>query len=214
MVGVLIPLLAWNSYRYLAVETESEDTSQHSNALAIQALVVHGVVAGLAAVAAASAQLHFIWLSRPTVAAVLVGLLIVVVFTYIAVLEAKRPLSTRDGVRAKLRSAGLSKPWIAAMLVAAVAEEYAYRGVLFGVLEAHVPSSAAWVIAAGAFGLGHLSQGARGAVLATAFAASMQLLFLVSGALLVPIVCHLIYDLAVSFYGRYLTSEGRRGAAA
>ncbi len=198
----LIPLLAWNSYRYLSSESESEGVSQHSDALAIQALVIHSVVAGLAAVAARSAQLHLVWLSRPTVFVVCMGFLIIIVFTYIAVLEAKRPLTTRDSVRAKLRSDGLSKPWIATMFVAAIAEEYAYRGVLYGVLEAHVPPAAALAIAALVFGLGHLSQGVRGAVLGIAFAVSMQLLLLVSGALVVPMICHLIYDLAVSSYGR------------
>ena len=78
---------------------------------------------------------------------------------------------------------------------AGIAEEIAYRGVLFTLL-AHwlggwwVPA----IVAAAAFGVAHVFQGWRAAALATAAGLVAQLVVGLTGTLLVAIVVHIVHD--------------------
>ena len=87
---------------------------------------------------------------------------------------------------------------------AAVAEEVAYRGVLFVLLAEFVTPLLAALISATAFGLAHLAQGPRGALASAGFGLAMQGLFVLGGPLLLPMLTHLGYDLAVAWLGRRL----------
>lgn len=209
VVCIAIPYLAWSSYRHLSSEGQIGEKAPTPRLLATQALVVHGVVLGLATACAATEQLEITWFSIPERGSLIAAVVVVATFISIARLEAKRPLASHEVLRRQLRRSGLSKIWLVTMVVAAVAEEYAYRGVLYLLFENFMAPTIAAGLAAVVFGLGHLSQGPRGATLSAVFAAAMQFLFLASGALLLPITCHLLYDLAASWMGRKRAPGGR-----
>ena len=93
---------------------------------------------------------------------------------------------------------------------AGVAEEIAYRGVLFTLL-AHFLGG--WwlpaVVAAVAFGVAHVFQGWRAAALATAAGLVAQLVVGLTGTLLVAIVVHIVHDIiAGAVIGRRARSRG------
>jgi membrane protease YdiL (CAAX protease family) len=79
-------------------------------------------------------------------------------------------------------------------LLAGVAEEALFRGVLQPGLSARLPHWAALVLASGVFGALHWIT-ATYAILAALAGAWFGLLLLLSGNLLVPIVAHAVYDL-------------------
>lgn len=93
--------------------------------------------------------------------------------------------------------------WVLASITAGVCEEVVFRGFLQQFLQGQLhggwtlnPTSA-WLLSALAFGLSHFYQGAAG-IARTALAGLMfGLLAAVSGSLLLPIVLHVLVDLAV-----------------
>ena len=94
------------------------------------------------------------------------------------------------------RTAGERVLWVVVSVTAGVAEEVAYRGVLWVVLERFIgsPVSAA-LVASLAFGVAHAPQGWRGVVVVTAVALGLHLLVRVTGSLLAPILVHVAYDI-------------------
>ncbi len=207
LVCLVLPLLAWQSHRHIMSPEFEPVESASSTAFAIQSLMIHGLVAGLAAGAAWSAGLVIPWYEGTNLVSALPALLFLFGFLHFARTESKRPLNDRDVLRKRLRAEGLSKPWLLVMLTASFAEEYAYRGVLYSFLVGFVPAGFAITISAIVFGLGHYSQGPRGAVLSGAFALAMSVLFVLSGTLALPILVHLFYDVAVSWMGTKLAAE-------
>jgi membrane protease YdiL (CAAX protease family) len=207
LVCLVLPALAWSSYRYQASVDSDSAESVSASGLAVQSLVIHGLVASLACGAAWSAELPISWVQGTDWSHTATAVVFLVVFLAIARNESKRPLTSRDALRKKLRAEGLSKPWLLVMLVASFVEEFSYRAVLYLLVLEYVPSAPAVGISAILFGLGHCSQGLRGALLSATFAVAMSVLYLLSGTLLLPILVHLTYDLAVSWMGRRLAED-------
>ena len=94
------------------------------------------------------------------------------------------------------------------MVVAGIGEEFAYRGALTGLLTVVLGPSAACIVSAGLFGLGHFSQGWRGLVYSTGFALALQGVVFLSGGLLLAIVVHIVYDFGSVWLDRRLDQQG------
>jgi len=101
--------------------------------------------------------------------------------------------------------------WMGALTVVAVAEEFAYRGVLFVLIRDLSGSGAvAAFSSAAAFGLAHLAQGWTGAALSGLFGLAFQAVAVLSGGLGLAIAAHFVYDLSVELiYGE--GAAGRQG---
>lgn len=98
------------------------------------------------------------------------------------------------------RTSGERVLWVAVSIAAGVAEEVAYRGVLWVTLERWIGSPMiAAVVASLAFGVAHALQGWRGVVVVTAVALGMHGLVRVTGSLLAPILVHVAYDVIAGF---------------
>lgn len=88
-------------------------------------------------------------------------------------------------------------PYAAVCIMAGIAEETAYRGLLTTLLEGRTGSVLASVgIACIAFGAAHSVQGWTGVILASLFAALFHAVVAVTGNLYAAIVGHVLYDLA------------------
>jgi len=201
LVLLAMPLAAVLSQRQLRREPDAQAIPSH-RALSTQAIVIHAVLMASALAAAYSQSLSLNWYAAPELRLILIAIGLVIAFCYLAHIEARLSTNSTDPVRIALRKQPLDGLWLTATCSAAVAEEYVYRGVLFLLLLVVMPMPLAALISALAFALGHLSQGWRGALYGLAFALSMQLLFVLSGALLIPMVSHLCYDLCVSYMAR------------
>jgi membrane protease YdiL (CAAX protease family) len=93
--------------------------------------------------------------------------------------------------------------WVLVSIAAGVCEEVVFRGFLMQFLEGQLHGgwrldpTAAWLLSSLIFGCGHFYQGAAG-IARTALAGLMfGLLAIVSGNLLLPIVLHVLVDMAV-----------------
>lgn len=90
--------------------------------------------------------------------------------------------------------------WIAVSVVAGIAEEFAYRGVLFGILIYWIPNWwAAALLCALAFALGHSIQGWKNVLIIFAMSVIFQGLVWFTGTLYVAMAAHALYDIAASF---------------
>lgn len=104
-------------------------------------------------------------------------------------------------------------PYAAVCIMAGIAEETAYRGVLTDLLERETGSQiAAIIIASLAFGAAHSVQGWSGIVLAALFGAMFHIVVLVTGNLYIAIIAHAVYDLIAGITIAELAM--RRAAAA
>lgn len=92
--------------------------------------------------------------------------------------------------------------WVVLSLTAGVAEEVAYRGVLFGVMLAWTDS---WWVAGGVgaafFALAHAMQGWQAVAAVVVFALGFQWLVLVAGDLYAAMAVHALYDLIAGLAG-------------
>jgi uncharacterized protein len=90
--------------------------------------------------------------------------------------------------------------WWPLCITAGVCEEVLYRGFLlhyFHTSPLHLSLTLAMVVAAVIFGIGHLYQGAKGALSTAVLGFALGAVFLVTGSLLVPIIAHAVLDLRV-----------------
>ena len=94
--------------------------------------------------------------------------------------------------------------WALVSLAAAVAEEVTFRGVLFALFA--MVTGSPWIAAALAsvvFGVSHMVQGAKSALIISAIALALHGLVAVSGSLYLAIAVHFLYDLIAGLaYGR------------
>lgn len=93
------------------------------------------------------------------------------------------------------RTPGERLLWAGVSVSAGVAEELAYRGVLFAILAPIVGVPGGILLTALAFAAGHLAQGWQAAPVVFAFAVGFQLLVLASGTLVIAMAVHAAYDL-------------------
>ena len=178
-------------------------------ALYLQLLLIQATLAALGAVAVYGVDLTIAWRARvsPGTLAAAAGLLTLAVLLSLWLRDPRKS----SPELAKLlvpRTPGDWALWIAGMLAAAIVEEFAYRGVLFG-LAARLFDS--WIVPAAlsaiVFGVTHAAQGWRGVALSGAFGLGFQWLVLWSGGLLLAIVVHLIYDVGVQLAGPRLLPD-------
>lgn len=86
--------------------------------------------------------------------------------------------------------------WIPVALLAGMAEEIAYRGVAVALVHRWTGSAALAVGASAvAFGLAHVTQGGKTAVMTALFGLGLQLVFSLTATLYLPILVHALYDL-------------------
>lgn len=213
VVGVLLPVLAWSTFRHLANESASTESLPSPEALAVQTIAVQAVVMALAWLALAHSELQLSWTSDTDWASIVAAAAVVLAGLKVAQLEARRPLGSGERLRRKLRGVGLTKWWLAAIGAAAIGEEFAYRGVLFVMLGQSLPSMWAALISALCFGLAHLGQGWRGALLSAGFGLGLQVVVVISQGLFLGMLAHLLYDLGVVWLARRLARRESSGAA-
>lgn len=90
--------------------------------------------------------------------------------------------------------------WIGVCVAAGVCEEIIYRGFLLHYFHASpLHLSLTWALAASSivFGIGHLYQGATGAVSTVVVGFLLGVVFLVTGSLMVPMIAHALLDLRI-----------------
>lgn len=87
-------------------------------------------------------------------------------------------------------------PYAAVCVMAGIAEEAAYRGVLMHLLQRETGSQAAAVVVASlAFGAAHSVQGWMGVLLASVFGSMFHVIVLLTGNLYIAMIGHAAYDL-------------------
>jgi membrane protease YdiL (CAAX protease family) len=90
--------------------------------------------------------------------------------------------------------------WIAVSIAAGFAEEFAYRGVLFGILIYWIPNWwAAALLCALAFALGHSIQGWKNVLIIFTMSVIVQGLVWFTGTLYVAMAAHALYDIIAGF---------------
>ncbi len=100
-------------------------------------------------------------------------------------------------------SDGERRWWVLISITAGVCEEVFFRGFLLQFLHGqldggwHLGLTGAWLLSSLVFGCGHAYQGVGGVIRTTLAGAMFGLLAIVSGSLLLPIVLHVLVDLAV-----------------
>ncbi|MDH3645472.1 MAG: CPBP family intramembrane metalloprotease [Gammaproteobacteria bacterium] len=103
---------------------------------------------------------------------------------------------------------GIGLPGFALIsLLAGVCEEALFRGFLQTFVGMHSSEVVGLLVAAVLFGLAHSVSVAYG-VLATVIGVYLGLLFLLSGNLIVPVICHTVYDfIALAWLGRTMSTS-------
>jgi membrane protease YdiL (CAAX protease family) len=90
--------------------------------------------------------------------------------------------------------------WTAAVVLASVSEEIAYRGVAMSILWYALGDPwLATAISALAFGLAHAVQGWRSVLIVTVFGLVMQALVLYTGTLVLAMLVHAVYDFVAGY---------------
>jgi membrane protease YdiL (CAAX protease family) len=90
--------------------------------------------------------------------------------------------------------------WLVLSVSAGVCEELLYRGFLLEFLRGRLDGgpqlglTAAWLLSSIAFGTAHLYQGVAGIIKTTVVGLLLGMLAILSGSLLLPIICHILFD--------------------
>lgn len=196
MLVVVLPVLAHRSNVVLV----REQPEIAPGLVYLQIVAFQAVVAGIAIATWWREGLRIIVTGSVTATGLAMAAATVLLFLVLAVLV-RRASPERNPVVDLLRPrTGRDRVfWSGAMLAAAVGEELVYRGALFTLLAGWFDGRAlpAALLAALAFGLGHLAQGWRGLLFSTLMALAMQALVAVSGGLLLAMLAHLGYDVLV-----------------
>lgn len=191
LLGVVLPLLGLAAAR----RSGSNSIDAAFGQVYVQLLVVQLIVGGLAWRAWGSIRTP-IPLFRAIDAATVVGCLVLVA----GMLALSIWLKERRGIRRiddQLRPKTAPQHLVAwsALALVAVVEEYAYRGVFFGLLTQATGS--AWIgagVSALCFGLAHGAQGPGGMAVSALSALLLQGLVLHGGSLLPAMLAHLAYN--------------------
>jgi membrane protease YdiL (CAAX protease family) len=205
---VLVTVIAFPAIAVINAR-HSRNTSIESvtpTALYLQLLLIQAVLAGLAALAQRGADVPIGWSARvaPDTVVPAIGLLGVAV---ILAVWFREPAGSAPEISHLLapKSGRDWALWTAAMVAAAVAEEFAYRGTLFALASRVIDRpSISSLLTSAVFGLTHAAQGWRGVVMSGLFGLGLQSLVLWSGGLLLAILVHLTYDIGIQLAARWL----------
>lgn len=195
LLGILLPIVAYRQHRAMTAGTLAAPTKRvlYVSALATHGLLLAGVVACIVA--------DELWLFPPFSidarnvlaggVALAVGLLLLV--------ERLRVSDAVARERTRLIAPGSSREYAmfcGIAISAGIVEQLAYRGVLFSFLFWYTGNFlAAAALAAVPFGLVHLFQGWRSAIVVIAIALRDQILVALTGTLVFAIVIHIIHDM-------------------
>lgn len=149
------------------------------------------------------------------VAIMLAGAAVLMTSRQVAHVPAGTDLPTAgEGVLAMLPRTPVERRLFGIVAVTAgVCEELVFRGFLIAVLAAVLPTAPVWVcamIAAVAFGLAHLYQGASGVVVTFGVGLILGGLYVLTGSLLAPVVVHALIDLRAISLGRLVARNTPR----
>ena len=193
-VGVLTPFMGWRSSRQVKGRAELPPRAS----LYASAAVFQGALFAFAWITAHQQGIELFPVPEIHLSDAAIGVAWVAVkwLRFRFVLRRPEAMRRRRLLRHLApRSPGELAGYIGLVSAAAVAEEAAYRGVLFqlGLLL----TGSFWVAglaSALVFGLGHLPQGRRGAVVAGVLGFGNQVIVLLTGSLWVVIASHFAYD--------------------
>jgi membrane protease YdiL (CAAX protease family) len=200
--GLFVPWLAWRGRRRVLGPRPLPNRIAHFRSTAMMLLLF----ASLSLLVARNEWIDLFppmeWTSVSVAAAVAM---------YVGSVVAMRP-RWRRAVEKRLRVVYLFMPdtaaerawWIAVSVLAGVGEEISWRGVQTALLAALTGSYvAAAILTAISFGLGHIVQGWRSAVLIAVFSLGFQALVWLSGSLYLAMAVHIAYDITAGLaYGR------------
>lgn len=200
--GVVVPLLAWRGRRRVLGVQPLPNRSAHFRSTATMLLL-------FAALSLLVARNEWITLFPP-IHLTSVSLAAAVAM-YVVSVVAMRP-RWRRAVEKRLRVVYLFMPetaaerawWIAVSVLAGVGEEISWRGVQTALLASLTGSYAmAALLTALSFGLGHVVQGWRSALVIGIFSLGFQALVWISGSLYLAMAVHVAYDITAGLtYGR------------
>jgi membrane protease YdiL (CAAX protease family) len=209
-VAVVLPLLAIGSYRSM----HSDQAVMPTRAtLYVNLLILQLLLGGLAFFAAWGCSLPMDWGGRLELATIGPAVAIVVC-ALVAAISISVCLERTGAKTSNLAEMLYPKSltdwllWGTAMFAAGVIEEFAYRGVLFGLISQ--VSSSWWLAAllsALVFGAGHATQGWIGFFASGLFGIGMHWLVFHSGGLLLAIVAHMGYDVIVQLLAPKVSSK-------
>lgn len=193
VVVIVLPGLAAVTGRRLRL-VEAGDISPR--AVYLQTALTQVIIAALGLVALRATGHAVELFGRITLAGVTAAVALVVVAL---VLASRLRRLAKDAERVALllrpRSALDRVWWIGVLGLVAVAEEFAYRGVLFVLLrDLSGSGTVAALGSAAAFGLAHLAQGWIGALLSGLFGLGFQAVAILNGGLGLAIAAHFGYD--------------------
>lgn len=205
VVVIAIPILVYMESRKADAPTgDAPAPPPARTTLYVQIIVNQAIIAGLAWLALYGAGLKINWLGQFRFETVLIAVGAVVAALVLALWLSRREVSDPTVPLALMpRSPSDWALWLMVMAVAAVGEEFVYRGVLFGLTSLVIDG---WVlnalIGAVLFGLAHKSQGWVGVWASAIFAFVFQFLVLRSGGLALAIAAHFAYDVLIQLLSR------------
>ncbi|WP_448227956.1 CPBP family intramembrane glutamic endopeptidase [Pseudoxanthomonas mexicana] len=200
---LVLPLLTWQSLRRLKLHADHDEAMPSTRTLALQSMGLQVVMFSTAWLAAWGNGINITWSGGWTAMVALLALGVLATGLVFASLEARRPLTSSDRLRQHLRQVGAKDPyWVVAVAMAAIAEEYCYRGVLTTLLSSAIGTLGAVLASAVLFGAAHLGQGWHSGLFSAMFGLCLQALCYAQGGILAAIIVHFAYDMIVIAAGR------------
>lgn len=198
---VLLPLAAIRSARVInKARAVTGELPVSRRAIWIQTLISQGLLLLITWLAASSFGYQIFW--RPPIAPPVIGAgivaLVLCLFLRVVGRSVRSAAERRDLVVFALAPRTTAEALLlsATIVLASIAEEAAYRGVLVAILTYVTgTSSTAIAVSAVAFAVAHATQGVKSGVMIFAVALVMHALVAATGTLVVPMVVHGLFDL-------------------
>lgn len=203
IIAAGLPFLTAQSYKNIRkMEAEMAGMQLAKIPVYLQSVLMQLILCILAFFAARSEEMSISFKSSFTLQSVGAGVALIAVALTIAWLSQKFSKEKEEGgtLHHILPDTNVERiVWILACVVAAFCEEYIYRGVLFQMVGGYVENVwwIAAILSAVVFAFGHGTQGEKAIVQIIPFAVGFQLLVLISGGLLLPMIAHFIYNVLV-----------------
>lgn len=206
VVGLVLPMLVWANARHAKAHPVADEDLPSIGAMALQAIVLQATIFGLAWMAMSGMDVRLAWSSRLDPVSTLAAAGIVALGMAVVWADSRRRPDPSNVIgRVLARSSPAHPGWLALVIAAGITEEFAFRGVLTGLLTLWLGPAAAWLVSAGLFGVSHSLQGWRGLLGSAAFALALQGVVWLSGGLMLAILAHMAYDLGAVWLGSLLT---------
>lgn len=208
-VALFMPFMAWVSLRKIKSGSPIAPKTERFR-IAVALLIVTGLVAMATADSnAVRVPLQYDSVSMLFAVAIVIGLLSGVVRG-----RHRQPPEHRERIRMLYAPSSTREYcWaVAGGIAAGIAEEIAYRAVLYELLARRAGYGVSIVVCVLLFVLAHLPQGLRGAMGVGAMAIVFHILYVLSGSLLPGIIVHAAYD--VGLFTILLIDERRQAVPA